>query len=227
MRRVRQAWIKRRIDLLGAAVLLAAAAPVMLLVGLAVWRRMGRPVLFRQMRAGQHGRPMMLLKFRTMRDARDSEGRLLPDAERLTPLGCWLRRTSLDELPQLVSVLRGDMSLVGPRPLLMQYVERYTPEQRRRLEAKPGLTGWAQVRGRNCLSWEEKFRLDVWYVDHWSNLLDLRILLATVRKVLLGDGIGHGADPTMPEFTGTHTDICRADLDCHASAFQGTVPVQG
>lgn len=164
---------------------------------------MRRPILFHQLRAGLYGRPFWLYKFRTMTDARDSNGRLLPDEQRLTRFGRWLRSTSLDELPELWNVLKGDMSLVGPRPLLVEYLDRYSPEQARRHEMKPGLTGWAQVNGRNALSWEEKFRLDVWYVDNWSIWLDFKILWLTLVKVLTRDGISAHGHATMPEFKGS------------------------
>jgi lipopolysaccharide/colanic/teichoic acid biosynthesis glycosyltransferase len=164
---------------------------------------MGSPVLFVQQRPGLRGRGFRLVKFRTMKSAVGHDGRELPDAERLTALGRFLRATSLDELPQLWNVLRGDLSLVGPRPLLVQYLERYTPEQARRHDVLPGITGWAQVNGRNAISWEEKFALDVWYVDHWSFVLDLRILLLTIVRVLQREGIAQGGHVTMPEFMGT------------------------
>jgi len=196
-------FIKRTIDLLAAVVGLVVAAPVMLVVaGLIRWR-MGRPVFFRQTRPGYRGQPFLLLKFRTM------NGGAGPDAERLTPLGRWLRRTSLDELPQLLNVVRGDLSLVGPRPLLMQYLDRYTPEQARRHEVKPGITGWAQVHGRNAISWEEKLSLDVWYVDHRSLRLDAAILWRTLRGVLKAEGVNHPGSATMPEFTGTPCPVGR------------------
>lgn len=195
--------IKRVIDVAGAGVGLAAAAPVLAVVAVMVRKDLGSPVLFRQARAGKDGEIFTLLKFRTMRDARDPAGRPRPDAERLTALGRWLRASSLDELPQLVNVLRGDMSLVGPRPLLPQYLPRYSPEQARRHEVPPGLTGWAQIKGRNALAWEDKFALDVWYVDHWSLGLDLRILLATVGKVLARTGVSAAGEATMPEFLGS------------------------
>jgi lipopolysaccharide/colanic/teichoic acid biosynthesis glycosyltransferase len=163
---------------------------------------MGRPVLFRQRRPGLRGRPFLILKFRTMTPDRGTEGELLPDRERLTPLGRWLRRWSLDELPELWNVLRGDMSLVGPRPLLMDYLERYTPEQAQRHQVRPGITGWAQVRGRNALNWEEKLRHDLWYVDNMSPAVDLKILAATVRTVVRGEGISAAEHATMPEFKG-------------------------
>lgn len=195
--------IKRVIDVAGAGVGLAAAAPVLAVVAVMVRKDLGSPVLFRQARAGKDGEIFTLLKFRTMRDARDPAGRPRPDAERLTALGRWLRASSLDELPQLVNVLRGDMSLVGPRPLLPQYLPRYSPEQARRHQVPPGLTGWAQIKGRNALAWEDKLALDVWYVDHWSLGLDLRILLATVGKVLARSGVSAAGEATMPEFMGS------------------------
>lgn len=195
--------MKRLFDIV--LVLLAAPlwVPVLLLAALLVRLKLGSPVLFRQERPGWQGRPFPLLKFRTMTDARDAEGELLPDAERLTPFGRRLRSTSIDELPELLNVLRGEMSLVGPRPLLMRYLPRYTPEQARRHEARPGLTGWAQINGRNAISWEEKFRLDVWYVDHQSLALDVRILLSTLKKVIVREGISAAGDATMPEFMGS------------------------
>lgn len=195
--------LKRFVDVVGAGIAIACTAPVLVAVGAAVRVSLGRPVLFRQERPGKDGRPFTLIKFRTMRDAYDRAGRPLPDHERLTSVGRWLRATSLDELPELWNVLRGDMSLVGPRPLLMQYLSRYTPEQARRHEVKPGITGWAQVNGRNALTWDEKFALDVWYVDHQSLALDLYILLRTVIAVLRRDGIDHAADQPMPEFLGS------------------------
>jgi len=193
---------KRLVDVVGAGVALVAAAPVLATVGVAVRASMGSPVLFRQQRPGLHGRPFTIYKFRTMRDATGPDGRPRPDAERLTAVGRFLRATSLDELPELWNVLRGQMSLVGPRPLLVQYLPRYSAEQARRHDVKPGLTGWAQVNGRNAPSWDEKLAKDVWYVDHWSNLLDLRILVRTVAAVLDRRGIRHGAEATMPEFMG-------------------------
>ena len=195
-----QAHLKRVFDVVVSAVALTVLAPVMGLTALAVWRTMGRPVLFRQARPGLHGKPFVMYKFRTMRDLRDAGGNLLPDEARLTPFGRWLRATSLDELPELVNVLRGEMSLVGPRPLLMEYLERYTPEQARRHEVKPGITGWAQIHGRNNLSWEERLRLDVWYVDHWSLWLDLKILWRTLWMVLRREGISAQGHATMPRF---------------------------
>ena len=162
----------------------------------------GSPVLFRHKRPGLHGRPFTLLKFRTMSEARDANGALLPDAQRLTRVGRWVRAGSLDEFPQLWNVLVGDMSLVGPRPLLTQYLERYSAEQARRHNLRPGMTGWVQVNGRNALGWKQKFELDVWYVDHWSLALDAKILLKTVTKVLRRKGVSNAGHATMPEFTG-------------------------
>lgn len=164
---------------------------------------MGSPIFFRQVRPGLHGRPFALFKFRTMNERRDASGHLLPDGIRLTRLGEWMRRLSLDEVPQLINVIKGEMSLVGPRPLLLQYLDRYTPEQARRHEVRPGITGWAQVNGRNALSWEKKFDLDVWYVDHWSFWLDLRILWMTLVKVIRKEGISAAGEATMSEFMGT------------------------
>lgn len=163
--------------------------------------------MFRQQRPGLGGRPFWLLKFRTMTDACDACGNLLPDAARLTSFGLFLRATSLDELPELFNVLKGDMSLVGPRPLLMQYLERYTPEQARRHEVRPGITGWAQVNGRNAITWEEKFRLDVWYVDNWSLWLDIKIIAMTIWKILKREGISQPGEATMEEFIGNLKDF--------------------
>jgi len=195
-----QAYLKRVFDVVVSATALVVLAPVMGLIALAVWRTMGRPVLFRQVRPGLHGKPFVMYKFRTMRDLRDAEGKLLPDEARLTPFGRWLRSTSLDELPELLNVLRGEMSLVGPRPLLMEYLDRYTPEQARRHEVKPGITGWAQIHGRNNLSWDERFKLDVWYVDNWSLWLDLKILWRTLWMVLRREGISAQGHATTPRF---------------------------
>ena len=195
---------KRLIDLLVSAIALILLAPLMAAVAVSVWLTMGSPILFRQARAGYQGSPFTLFKFTTMRSARDAQGRLLPDKDRLTKVGVLLRRFSLDELPQLWNVLIGNMSLVGPRPLLMDYLERYSPEQARRHEVKPGITGWAQVNGRNSLPWEEKFKLDVWYVDHWSLGLDAKIIWTTTQKVLQRDGISLDGHATMPEFTGSN-----------------------
>ena len=173
------------------------------LVAILVYWRLGAPILFRQERPGLHGKPFTLLKYRTMNEARDGQGHLLSDAARLTGLGRFLRGTSLDELPELVNVLRGQMSLVGPRPLLMRYLDRYTAAQTRRHEVKPGITGWAQVNGRNAITWEQKFALDAWYVDHRSLLLDLRIIALTVWKTIRRQGISQPGEATMEEFWGT------------------------
>lgn len=197
---------KRALDLAVAVPALAVAAPVIGALALGVRKQMGSPVFFRQERPGLGGRPFFILKFRTMSNARDERGALLPDRERLTPLGRFMRDHSLDELPQLWSVLRGDMSLVGPRPLLMKYLERYSPEQARRHEARPGITGWTQVNGRNTLSWEEKFLYDVWYVDHVCLALDLKILALTALKMLRSEGISAAGHATMPEFQGTQNE---------------------
>jgi lipopolysaccharide/colanic/teichoic acid biosynthesis glycosyltransferase len=172
-----------------------------------IHRKMGNPVFFRQMRPGMYGEPFELLKFRTMTNERDPYGQLLSDAKRLTKFGQFLRATSMDELPALWNVFRGDMSLVGPRPLLMEYLPFYSTEQARRHNVRPGITGWAQVNGRNALSWEEKFRLDVWYVDNQSFLLDLKIIFLTAKKVLLQDGISAAGEATMPRFTGNQKDL--------------------
>ena len=194
---------KRVVDLAVAVPALAVAGPIIGALALGVRNTMGSPVFFRQERPGRHGKPFSILKFRTMTNARNERGELLPDHERLTPLGRFMREHSLDELPQLWSVLKGDMSLVGPRPLLMQYLGRYSPEQARRHDVKPGITGWAQVNGRNALSWEEKFALDVWYVEHVSLALDVKILAMTALKVLRRDGISAQGHVTMPEFMGS------------------------
>jgi|SRR5579871_6587283 len=194
---------KRAIDLLIAIPATVLLAPVMALVALTVRAAFGRPVLFRHTRPGWRGQPFELLKFRTMTSDRGADGRLLPDAQRLTPVGRLLRRTSVDELPELFNVLRGEMSLVGPRPLLMAYLDRYEPWQARRHEARPGITGLAQVRGRNQLDWNEKFTLDVWYVDHWSVALDLKILGLTLWTVCRGEGIHQPDRATADEFKGS------------------------
>ena len=195
--------LKRGADRCAAGIGLLLASPLILAVAVAVRVSMGAPILFTQERPGWKGRPFRVYKFRTMREARDAAGRPLPDAQRLTRTGHIIRAASLDELPQLWNVLRGDLSLVGPRPLLMQYLERYSPEQARRHDALPGITGWAQVNGRNALSWDQKFALDVWYVDHWSLSLDLRILLLTVVRVLSRSGVSQQGHVTMPEFMGS------------------------
>ncbi len=196
-------FAKRLIDLILVVMALLALSPIFAIVAVLVLLRMGSPILFRQQRPGHSGEPFDVIKFRTMREAVDADGVPLSDGERLTTLGRFLRRTSLDELPQLWNVLRGDMSLIGPRPLLMEYLDLYTPEQMRRHHVRPGITGLAQINGRNSVAWEEKFLLDVWYVDHWSLWLDLRILIRTVRMVIKGEGIsGHGV-PTVEYFMGS------------------------
>jgi lipopolysaccharide/colanic/teichoic acid biosynthesis glycosyltransferase len=194
---------KRLFDLLLTIPGLVLISPLLGIIALILWLTQGGPVLFRHTRPGHRGEPFTLYKFRTMTNAQDEQGQHLTDAERLTRLGRFLRATSLDELPELFNVLRGEMSLVGPRPLLMQYLERYTPEQARRHEVLPGITGWAQINGRNILSWEDKFRYDVWYVDHWSLGLDIKILLITLWKVLLREGISQPGFVSAEEFQGT------------------------
>lgn len=194
--------MKRIFDAMAAILgLLLLAVPLLVLIGL-VRRKLGSPVFFTQVRPGLHGRPFKMVKFRTMTSECGPDGQLLPDAVRLTPFGRFLRTTSLDELPELWNVLKGDMSLVGPRPLLMEYLPLYSPVQARRHEVRPGITGWAQVNGRNAISWEEKFALDVWYVDNRSMRMDVKILWLTVRKVLVRDGISAAGEATMPRFTG-------------------------
>ncbi|WP_027178969.1 sugar transferase [Maridesulfovibrio bastinii] len=195
--------IKRAFDLIISIPAFLLLLPLMLLIGWLLHRNMGGCVIFRQRRPGLGGKPFNIIKFKTMSDARDESGKLKPDSERLTRLGKILRSTSLDELPELVNVIFGDMSLVGPRPLLMQYLERYSPEQARRHEIRPGITGWAQVNGRNAISWEEKFKLDVWYVDNHSLLLDIKILFMTVARVFKRDGISQPGEATAKEFMGS------------------------
>lgn len=197
--------LKRAFDIVAAALGLLLLALPMSVLAWQIRCRLGSPVLFRQIRPGMHGKPFKLIKFRSMTDARASDGRLLPDAERLTPFGNWLRASSLDELPELWNVLRGDMSLVGPRPLLMEYLPLYSFEQARRHEVRPGITGWAQINGRNAISWDEKFAMDVWYVNNQSLWLDLCILRRTVIKVLVREGINAAGEATMPKFKGSAT----------------------
>lgn len=194
--------IKRAFDLASSFFSLILLSPILLILGILVCLKIGHPILYRQQRPGYGGKPFFIYKFRSMTDARDSNGDLLPDSERLTRLGRFLRSSSLDELPEIINILRGEMSWVGPRPLLMQYLKRYTPEQMRRHDVLPGVTGWAQVNGRNVLSWREKFRLDVWYVDHWNFWLDIRILLMSVGKVLRREGISQEGHATAEEFMG-------------------------
>jgi sugar transferase EpsL len=198
-----QRFGKRALDLMACLALGLVLLPVALVVAALVHWRLGRPVIFRQIRGGWKGRTFELLKFRTMTDDRDSDGELLADHERLTALGKFLRASSLDELPQLINVWRGEMSLVGPRPLMASYLDRYTPRQARRHEVRPGITGWTQVRGRNSLDWDEKFELDLWYVDHVSMATDVRILLLTVLRLIRPTGVSAEGHSTMPEFLGT------------------------
>jgi lipopolysaccharide/colanic/teichoic acid biosynthesis glycosyltransferase len=198
--------MKRSLDILIATTAVVLLSPVLCVVGIAVGVFLGRPILFRQVRPGLRGAPFELLKFRSMRDARDASGRLLSDAERLTRFGKWLRASSLDELPGLMSVIRGDMALVGPRPLLMEYLPLYNVRQARRHEVRPGLTGWAQVNGRNAISWEQKFELDIWYVDNQSLALDVKILLLTVWKVLIRDGTSAQGHATVEPFRGSSNE---------------------
>ena len=195
--------VKRLFDIVGAVIGLVIFAVPMAFLAWRVRSQLGQPVFFRQERPGLHGEVFRLTKFRTMTDRRDADGVLLPDSVRLTPFGKWLRSTSLDELPSLINVLKGELSLVGPRPLLVEYLPLYSPIQARRHEVRPGITGWAQVNGRNALTWEKKFELDVWYVDNRSLWLDIRILFMTVKKVFVRDGINAQNDATMPRFTGS------------------------
>ena len=195
--------MKRIFDFLIALASLLLMALPLLVLACVVRSKLGSPVLFRQVRPGLHARPFTMVKFRTMTDERGPDGALLPDMQRLTPFGRFMRSSSLDELPELWNVLRGDMSLVGPRPVLMEYLSLYTPEQARRHKVRPGITGWAQLNGRNAISWEDKFVLDVWYVDNRTQCLDLKILWCTVRKVLVRDGISAAGEATMPRYTGS------------------------
>lgn len=195
-------FLKRCIDIVGALIILILMAPIMVVIAMAILCTMGRPVLFIQKRPGQNGRIFNFYKFRTMGNGRDAQGQPLPDAERLTGLGRFLRHSSLDEFPQFLNVLKGELSIVGPRPLLVEYLPRYSPEQARRHDAMPGITGWAQVNGRNAISWNEKFRLDVWYVDNWSLGLDIKIMFMTVIKVFQRHGISQPGQATMEKFSG-------------------------
>jgi lipopolysaccharide/colanic/teichoic acid biosynthesis glycosyltransferase len=194
---------KRLFDFMLATTALTLLLPLLLMIAVLIRARLGSPVLYRQVRPGLHGAPFRMIKFRTMRDAFDAKGNPLPDEQRMTPLGNLLRATSVDELPELWNVITGDMSLVGPRPLLMEYLPLYTREQNRRHEARPGITGWAQINGRNALSWEDKFAHDLWYVDRRSLWLDIKILFLTVKKVLIRDGISHAGQATMTKFEGS------------------------
>ena len=195
--------LKRIFDILAASLSLLLLSPVIFIVALQIRRKLGSPVFFKQTRPGVNGTPFEMVKFRTMLNASDEQGNPLPDDQRMTPFGSFLLSSSLDELPELWNVLKGDMSLVGPRPLLMEYLPLYTKEQYRRHEVRPGVTGWAQINGRNAISWEDKFQLDVWYVEHQSLWLDLKILFLTVRKVLVRDGISGDGEATMSRFTGS------------------------
>jgi lipopolysaccharide/colanic/teichoic acid biosynthesis glycosyltransferase len=195
---------KRIFDLVLTIPGLLIISPLLLIIAILVRLNFGSPVLFRQKRPGLLGKPFWIYKFRSMTNEVDEENNLLPDDQRLTRLGRFLRSYSIDELPELLNILRGEMSLVGPRPLLMQYLDRYTPEQARRHEVLPGITGWAQVNGRNALNWEEKFKLDVWYVDHWSIILDIKIILITIGKVIRREGINQPGQATAEEFMGSH-----------------------
>lgn len=203
-----QRILKRMTDICGAAAGLLIFSPLLLYTAYRISQEMGRPVFFNRLRAGTKGKPFKLYKFRTMTDERDKNGRLLPDEKRLTPLGQKIRSSSTDELPQLLNVLKGEMSIVGPRPLLLEYVPLYDKEQKRRLDVPQGITGWAQINGRNAISWEEKFKNDLWYVDNWSFLLDMKIILMTILKVIKREGISAEGEATMPKFTGR---------DCHAA----------
>jgi lipopolysaccharide/colanic/teichoic acid biosynthesis glycosyltransferase len=195
--------IKRLFDLLLVVPGFLLVSPLLGILALIAWRTQGRPVLFRQARGGLGGQVFHIYKFRTMKESYDAQGAPLPDSQRLTAIGKFMRAVSLDELPELMNVLRGEMSLVGPRPLMAKYLERYSPEQMRRHEALPGITGWAQINGRNALTWDERFRMDVWYVDHWSLGLDLRILAGTLVKVIRREGISEPGQATMTEFMGS------------------------
>jgi lipopolysaccharide/colanic/teichoic acid biosynthesis glycosyltransferase len=194
--------LKRIFDLVAVALTIPLWVPLLIVVAMMVRLRLGSPAIFTQVRPGLHGQPFRMIKFRTMTDARDAQGALLPDADRMTVFGRWLRSTSLDELPELWNVLRGDMSLVGPRPLLMEYLPLYSDEQNRRHSARPGITGWAQVNGRNAISWPDKLSLDVWYVDHRSLWLDLRILWLTLVRVFQREGVSASGQATTAKFTG-------------------------
>ena len=196
-------FIKRIIDIIVSTIGLLILSPMLLILAVIIRVKLGSPVLFRQQRPGLRGKGFVLYKFRTMTDQRDETGRLLPDEERLPAFGRFLRSTSIDELPELFNVLKGDMSIIGPRPLMMKYLDRYTPEQARRHDVKPGITGWAQINGRNAISWEDRFKLDVWYVDNWGLWLDLKIIFRTVAAVFKREGITQQGRVTMDEFLGT------------------------
>ena len=202
LKNMRNQFVKRLIDIVGSFIGLTLSSPLIIVVAIVIYFTMGRPIFFKQIRPGLRGTPFLIYKFRTMLDLRDENGNLLPDEKRLTKIGKFLRNTSLDELPELWNVLKGDMSLVGPRPLLMEYLGRYTPEQARRHNVKPGITGWAQINGRNAISWDEKFKLDLWYVDNWNIFLDLKIIFITLIKVIKREGVSAEGHATMPEFKG-------------------------
>lgn len=197
---------KRLLDIILSALILTVLSPVLLVVGVTIFLSYGRPIFFKHTRPGKHGKPFTLIKFRSMKDAYDKDGNLLPDAQRITRFGNFIRRTSIDELPGFYNVLRGDMSLVGPRPLLMRYLGRYSVEQARRHDVLPGVTGWAQINGRNAISWDEKFMLDLWYIDHWSFWLDIKIIFLTIWKVIKGRDISQPGRATMDEFMGNSKD---------------------
>ncbi len=211
-------FIKRCMDMVGSGLGLVIFSPILMVLAILIWIQMGRPIMFKQMRPGLHGRSFFMYKFRTMTDERNANGALLADEQRITGLGKFLRSSSMDELPELFNVLKGDMSLVGPRPLLVQYLDRYTPEQARRHEVKPGITGWAQVNGRNAITWEEKFTLDVWYVDNWSLWLDIKILAMTVVKVFRREGISAAGEATMTEFKGNYEEQYGDQKQSHLQA---------
>lgn len=198
--------IKRLFDIFASGIALLLLSPVIAIIAYFIHKKLGSPVLFRQVRPGLNGKPFEMIKFRTMKDAVDKNGLLLPDSERLTSFGIKLRSTSLDELPELWNVLKGEMSLVGPRPLLMGYLPLYNKEQNHRHDVRPGVTGWAQINGRNAISWQDKFKLDVWYVDHQSLWLDIKILLLTIKKVFIKEGISATEHVTMPEFMGNNNE---------------------
>ena len=202
--------LKHFFDLTIAILFVIVLSPLFILIGFIVRISIGSPVLFRQVRPGKNGKPFTIYKFRTMINRTDTQGKLLPDRERLISFGRFLRKTSMDELPELLNVIKGDMSIVGPRPLLMQYLNRYTPEQARRHEAKPGITGWAQVNGRNAICWEDKFKLDVWYIDNWSLLLDVKIIFMTIGKILKREGISQPGQATASEFNPQITPVSSA-----------------
>lgn len=199
--------IKRLFDIITSFMGLIVLGPVFLLLYFKIKKEMGSPVFFSQVRPGKDAKPFRMYKFRSMKNATDEAGNSLPDEQRLTPFGAKLRSSSLDELPELWNVLKGEMSLVGPRPLLMEYVPLYNKEQYRRHEVRPGITGWAQINGRNAISWEDKFKLDVWYVDNHSFLLDLKIILLTLKKVFVKEGISADGEATMPKFTGSQAEL--------------------